>query len=67
MRLTECFKSAASLMLKINKLNAMRAVLNDVLYKVFNVCLFSLFNGISAFVSKLMPRPSFEKNSSGTI
>ena len=29
--------------------------------------LFPLFNGISTFVGYLMPKPSFEKNSSGTI
>ena len=29
--------------------------------------LVSLFNGISTFVGYLMPKPFFEKNSSGTI
>ena len=29
--------------------------------------LVSLFNGISTFVGYLMPKPFFQKNSSGTI
>ena len=29
--------------------------------------LVSLFNGISTFLGYLIPKPSFEKNSSGTI
>ena len=29
--------------------------------------LVSLFNGISTYIGYLMPKPSFKKNSSGTI
>ena len=31
------------------------------------LCLVSLFYSISTFVGYLMPKPSFDKNSSGTI
>ena len=36
-------------------------------FQDFFADLVSLFNGISTYVGYLMPKPSFKKNSSGTI
>ena len=38
-----------------------------LIYKPTPIFYFDLFNGISTYLGYLMPNPSLEKNSSGTI
>ena len=50
----------------------MQVTVNQQKQHIKEICpkivgLFSLFNGTSTLVGYLMPKPSFEKNNSGTI